>query len=254
MLGIKNTTEKNTNSHFEEMLKAGVHFGYSRSRRHPKIKDYIFGVKNNVEIFNLEKTKQKINEAKDFLKNLAKNNKKILLVGTKVESRNLIEKMAKEINMPFVNERWVGGTLTNFKTIKGRIGYMNELLKNKESGELNKYTKKEQVQIEKKIAKLKSYFGGLDKIEELPSAIIVVDTKKEKIAVAEAKRMFIPVAGILNSDCDPDMVNYPIPANDNSVSSVGYILQELKEAYKEGLEEAEKAEKTEKVEQITNNK
>lgn len=240
MLSAKNTISKNASSNFEEMLKAGVHFGYSRSRRHPKIKDYIFGVKNNVEIFNLEKTKQKINEAGDFIKGLAKDGKKILFVGTKVESKRLIEKFAKEIEMPYVNERWVGGTLTNFKTIKGRIKHLEDLIKNKESGELGKYTKKEQIKIEKEINKLKSYFGGLDKFEDLPSAIVVVDTKKEKIAVAEAQKISIPIAGILNSDCNLNKIDYPIPANDNSAPSVEYILKELIESYKEGAKEKNK--------------
>lgn len=237
MLNAKNIISKNIGSNFEEMLKAGVHFGCSRSRRHPKIKDYIFGVKNNVEIFNLEKTKQKINEAEDFIKGLAKDGKKILFVGAKMESKKLVEKFAKEIEMPFVNERWVGGTLTNFKTIKNRIKHMEDLIKNKESGEIGKYTKKEQVKIEKEIKKLKSYFGGLDKFEDLPSALIAVDTKKEKIAVAEAQKISIPIVGVLNSDCDLGGIDYPIPANDNSALSVGYILKELTESYKEGIKE-----------------
>lgn len=239
-MSAKNTILKNTGSSFEEMLKAGVHFGYSRSRRHPKVKDYIFGVRNNVEIFNLEKTRQKINEAKNFIKTLAKDGRKILFVGAKVESKSLIEKFAKEVEMPFVNERWIGGTLTNFKTIKSRVKHLEDLIKNKESGELGKYTKKEQIKIEKEINKLRSYFGGLDKFEDLPSAIIAVDTKKEKIAVAEARKISIPIVGILNSDCNLDKIDYPIPANDNSASSVEYILKELTEAYKEGVKEVNK--------------
>jgi len=235
MLGSKNITLKSSDSNFEKMLKAGVHFGYSRSRRHPKMKQFLFGIKNNVEIFNLEKTKQKLDEAKEFMKNLGKENKKIIFVGTKIESRKLIESFAKEISALYVNERWIGGTLTNFKTIKNRINYLNDLIKKKETGELEKYTKKEQLQTEKEISKLKFHFQGLQTIEDLPSALVVVDSKKERNAIMEAKKISIPVMAIMNSDCNPDDVDYSIPSNDNSKSSIEYILKELTESYKEGM-------------------
>lgn len=235
MLGAKNTTLKSSNSNFEKMLKSGVHFGYSRSRRHPKMKQFLFGIKNNVEIFNLEKTKQKLDEAKKFMKNLGKENKKAIFVGTKIESRKLIESFAKEISALYVNERWIGGTLTNFKTVKNRINYLNDLIKKKETGELEKYTKKEQLQTEKEISKLKFYFQGLQAIEDLPSALVVVDSKKEKNVIMETRKVSIPVVAIMNSDCNPDDADYPIPGNDNSKSSIEYILKELIEAYKEGM-------------------
>lgn len=235
MLGAKNTALKSSHSNFEEMLKSGVHFGYSRSRRHPKMKQFLFGIKNNVEIFNLEKTKQKLDEAKEFLKNLGKENKKIIFVGTKIESRKLIENFAKEISALYVNERWIGGTLTNFKTVKNRINYLNDLIKKKESGELEKYTKKEQLQIEKEISKLQFYFQGLQTIEDLPSALVVIDSKKEKNAIMETRKVSIPVVAIMNSDCNPDEADYPIPSNDNSKLSIEYILKELIESYKEGM-------------------
>lgn len=235
-MAVKSKTPKNIDSQLEEMIKAGVQFGYSRSKRHPKIKNYLFGIKNNVEIFNLEKIKQKKEEAKEFLRNLGKENKKFILAGTKRELRQIIKKIAGEAGMPYVNERWIGGILTNFKNIKNRIDYLADLINKKETGELGKYTKKEQLLKEREISKLQSYFGGLGKIENLPSALLVVDSEKEKNAVLEARKMSIPVVAIINTDCNPEEVDYPIPANDNSISSVEYILQELAKAYKEGLD------------------
>lgn len=237
MLELKSKTSKNIDSQTEKMLKAGVHFGYSRSRRHPKIMKYIFGQKNNVEIFSLEKTKQKLEEAKEFLKNLGKENKKIVLLGTKMEIRQMVKKLSEEIGASYVNRRWIGGTFTNFKTVKGRINHMIDLVDKKKTGELDKYTKKEQLTKEKEIEKLKAYFSGLEKMENLPSGLVVVDSSKEKNAVAEARIMSIPVVAIVNTDCNPEDADYPIPANDNSISSVEYILKELVDAYKDGLKE-----------------
>ncbi len=224
----------------EEMFKAGVHFGYSRSSRNPKMKDFIFWLRNNVELFNLEKTKEKLNEAKDFLRTLGSDKKTVLFVGTKVVAAGIVEKYAKEIDMPYVTERWLGGTLTNFNELKKRRDYMEELTQKKESGELAKYTKKEQLKIKRKIARLNIYFSGLLNLRKLPSALIVLDTKEERNAVTEAKKMGIPVIGIMNSDCNPEDADYAIPANDNSKSSIEFLLKELTEAYKKGLSEAEK--------------
>ncbi|MBU1159741.1 30S ribosomal protein S2 [Patescibacteria group bacterium] len=238
MLGLKDSTKQKTlksNNGLEELLKAGTHFGYSRSFRHPAMKDFIFGAKNNIELINVEKTKEKLETAKDFLASMGKENKKILLVCTKNESKELIRKFAEEINMPYVNERWIGGILTNFKSIKERISQMVELKRQKETGEINKYKKKERVKIEKRISKLQGYFGGLEKIESLPSALIIIDSKKERNAVMEANKKKIPVIAIMNTDCDPAEVDYPIPANDNSKSSTEYLLKELILGYKTGL-------------------
>jgi small subunit ribosomal protein S2 len=224
------------------MLNKGVHFGYSRSSRHPKMKDFLFELKNNTEIFDIKKTEQKLNEAMEFIKSLGKEQKKILFVATKAEMKKIIEKSAKEIAMPYVNERWIGGTLTNFKIIRARINYMNDLIKKRESGEFEKYTKKEQLDIKKKVIDLKRYFIGLETLESLPSALIVVDSKEERNAVAEANNISVPVVAIMNSDCDPEKINYVISANDNSVSSVEYLLGKLVEAYKDGLSMKQEAE------------
>jgi len=222
----------------KEMFKTGAHFGYSRSSRHPKMKAFLFGLRNNIEVFDLEKTQKKLDEAKEFVKELGRNKKQVLFVGTKSEVKELTKKYAEEISMPYVLERWLGGFLTNFSELKKRREHMQDLMQKKESGELSKYTKKEQLMIEKKVTKLKRYFSGVENMDSMVSALVVVDTKQEKISVTEANKMSIPVVGIMNSDCNPEDAKYVIPANDNSVASVEYFLKDLVGAYKEGLKEA----------------
>lgn len=229
----------NADAKIEEMFKAGIHFGYSRSSRHPKMKDFLFGLRNNVEIFDLEKTNEMLERAKEFMASLGKEKKKFILVGTKTEAKGIVEKFAKEINMPYVIERWLGGTLTNFKGIRDRINHMRDLENKKEAKELEKYTKKEQLEIEREIIRLRNYLGGLVDMENLPSALLVVDSKKEKNAVKEANDVKVPVVAVINTDCDPKIADYPIPANDNSRTSIEFLLKELAEAYKEGLKEAD---------------
>lgn len=223
------------NAEIVEMFKRGMHLGYSVTSRNPKMNPYIFGLRNGVEIFDLEKTAKALNAAKEFIRKLAQGKKTILFSGTKKEVREITEKSAKELNMPFVKERWIGGTLTNFKQIKARIDYLNDLKKKRDTGELDKYTKKEKLQIERKIAKMEIYFGGLaDNFKGIPSAIVVIDSKHEKIAVNEAIQSGAPVVALLNSDCNPAVINYPVPGNDNSLSSVSYFMAEIVKAYKEG--------------------
>ena len=215
----------------EEMFLAGVHFGYSRVSLHPKIKPYIFGLRNNVEIFDLEKTRVCLQKAKKFLEESAKEGKRILIVSTKPGIRQIIEQAAKKAEMPYVSQRWLGGTLTNFKVIKSRLDYFVELRRKKISGELNKYTKKEISHISKELLRLERFFNGLEKLAGLPCALLIVDPKEEKTALREAKQMSIPVIAVLNSDCDPTNVAYPIPANDASVSSVKYLMDQLMKDY-----------------------
>lgn len=217
------------------MIKKGAHFGYSATTLNPKMKPFIFAYRNNTEIFDMEKTLNQLTLAKEFVKSLAKEKKTILLAGTKKEAKKDIENFAKELNMPYVTERWLGGTLTNFKEIKKRIDYLNDLSEKKESGELEKYTKKEKLQIEKKIEKMNKYLSGLKNLQSLPAGLIAVDSNHEKTAVSEAKKMKIPRIVIMSSDCDPEDADYIIPANDSSISSINFFLKELAEAYKEGL-------------------
>ncbi|MFH1979069.1 MAG: 30S ribosomal protein S2 [Patescibacteria group bacterium] len=236
----------------EEMYIAGVHFGYSSSSRHPKVKPYLFGSRNNTEIFNLEKVNSSLLEAEAFLKELGSRGSKFLLVSTKPEARDIIEKVGRELEIPFAVERWLGGTLTNLNEIKKRIAYFEDLHNKKISGEYKDHTKKEISQMDKKFAKMEGRFEGLRLHSGMPAALVVVDPKQEKTAVDEAKRMKIPVVAILNSDCDPTTVNYPIPANDASISSVQYLLGRLAEAYQEGKKHPVEKE-VEKKEENSNN-
>ncbi len=217
------------------MIKKGVHFGYSSTTLNPKMKPFIFAYRSNTEIFDLEKTLNQLELAKEFLKILGKEKKPILFVGTKKEIKESTESFARESNVPYVTERWLGGILTNFKEIKNRIDYLNDLYKKRESGDLEKYTKKERLQIERKITKLNKYLVGLKQCQSLPAALIVIDSNYEETAVSEAKKTKIPLIIIMNSDCDPEDADYPIPANDSSASSINFLLRELVDAYKEGL-------------------
>lgn len=217
------------------MFMAGAHFGYSRQSQHPKMKPYIFGIRNNIAIFDLEKTYAYLKKAEKFLEDLAKEGKKILIVSTKPGIRQLVEEAGRELNMPYVSERWLGGTLTNFKIIKDRLDYFMDLRKKKDTGELNKYTKKEISRFSKELSRLERFLGGLEPLNALPAALVIIDPKKEKTALRESFQMSIPVVAVLNSDSDPTNIDYPIPANDTSSASVKYLLSRLIKAFKKGL-------------------
>ncbi|MEK9166318.1 MAG: 30S ribosomal protein S2 [Patescibacteria group bacterium] len=220
----------------EEMLKAGLHFGYSRSRRYPKMGPYIYGIRNNVEVFDVERTRECLRAAEAFLEKLGSAKKVVMWVGTKPSVRSLVEETAKELGAPYVAERWLGGTLTNAKIIRDRLKYFVDLRAKKVSGELAaKYTKKEQSKISRELSKLERYFGGLEETKNGLEALVLVDPKEEKTALHESLKVKMPTVGIMSSDSDPRTVTYPIPANDTSPSSVGYILRRLKSAYQRGL-------------------
>jgi len=221
--------KKINNERIEEMFKAGAHFGYSKTRRHSSVSPYIFGVKNRVEIIDLEKTEDCLEKALAFVITLAKEGKQILFVGGKNEARQALKFSAESIDMPFVDERWIGGTLTNFSEIKKRLAKLDDLTKQREKGELSKYTKKEKLVIGKEIEHLERFFAGISSVKDLPKALFVIDSKKEEIAVAEARRMKIPVIA-----CDISGINYPIIANDSSVSSITFFVNEVAKAYKKG--------------------
>lgn len=230
------TKEQANNGAIESMFKAGVHFGFSRSRRHPSVKPYIFGIKNRVEIFDLEKTSVELEKAKEFVKKLASEGKQILFVGGKNEARGAIKKGAMEINMPFVAGRWIGGTFTNFAEIKKRLAKYEDMTAKKEKGEFSKYTKKERLLLDREISNLEIYFGGITgmKDKEMPKAMFVVDPGRESIAVAEAHKVKVPVIALANSDCDIKTVEYPIPGNDSALTSIDYVVSEIVKSYKEG--------------------
>lgn len=225
--------EKNKKNDFnldpEEMARAGLHFGHRTSRVHPKMRPFLYGVRNTVHIIDLEKTKEKFEEALKFIQELVSENKILLLVGTKIQVKELVKNVALELNLPYVNERWLGGTFTNFGVIKKRIEYFKELEKKKLEGELEKYTKKERAKIERELRNLEKKFEGIKNLERLPDAVFVLDMKKDNLAVKEAKMKGIKVIGIADTNVDPTLADYFIPANDDAISSVKYILEKVKE-------------------------
>lgn len=219
------------NPRIENMFKAGAHFGFSKTRRHPTVAPYIFGVKNKVEIFDLEKTEVLLEKAKAFVEALAKEGKTILFVGGKSEARNSIKSGALSINMPYVDGRWIGGTLTNFMQIRKRVEKMERLTSEREKGELAKYTKKERLLIDREIANLERFFSGIISMKDLPKAIFIVDPKKEKSAVKEAQDMGIPVIALAGSDCNIKGLDFPVVGNDSSQASVQFFVYEIAKAY-----------------------
>jgi len=211
----------------ESLYKAGAHVGYSKSRRHPSVRPFLFGMKHRSDIINLEQTSQQIDTAIAALKAVVVTGKKVALAGTKPEIKRLITDLAKETNMPYATKRWVGGTLTNIGQIRARVDLLDDLISKKESGNLVYRTKKELLLIDRKIDKLELNFGGLRGMKELPAMLLVVDPKKEVNAIAEARQRHIPIVAIASTDCDVSIIDYPIVANDTNVESVGYILSEL---------------------------
>jgi len=230
-------TQNNTSSPLlERLFSVGAHFGYTRSRRHPSVSGYIFGTKNKVELFDLEKVSKLLEDAKSYVEGLGKEKKTILFVGGKNEARLIAKDAAEDIEMPFVAGRWIGGTLTNFSEIQKRLKRLEELREKKSKGELEtRYTKKERLMLDREVEGLEANFGGIAFLKALPSALVVVDPRHEHIAVAEARMMKIPIVALLNSDCDADAITYPIVGNDSAIKSIGFFVNELKEAYKKGL-------------------
>lgn len=218
----KDTEQKN--DLMTSMLKAGVHFGHSKTKWHPKMAPYIFGVRNNIHIIDLEKTIEKLNEALAFMTDIVKKDGKILFVGNKKQAVKIVEEAAKKCGMPYVTNRWIGGTFTNFKEIFGRVNHLLDLENRKATSDLKKYTKKEQLDFDKEIEKLNKLFSGIKGMKKMPEAIFVVDAKEEKLAVAEAKKMNIPVVALCDTNFNPNEVEYAIPANDDAVSSIAIMV------------------------------
>lgn len=218
----------------EEMFTAGAHFGYSKSRRHPSTTKYIFGNKNKVDIIDLEKTNALLSDALAFIKTLAPTGKQVLFVGVKPEAKQTVVKIADGLAMPYVSERWVGGILTNFPEVKKRIARLVELREQKEKGELDKYTKKERLLIDEEIKRMEKFFAGLVSLKKMPDAMIVIDPRREHIAIAEARMLRIPVVALASTDCDIRGIEYPIIGNDGSVSSVQFFMEKFAQAYEDG--------------------
>ena len=220
----------------EQMLKAGMHFGHRTSKWHPKMKPYIFTSRNGVHIINLVKSRQMLGVAIDFIEQFSAENKTILFVGTKIQVKDKIKKMAIEIKMPYVTEKWLGGSLTNFSVIKKMINKYNTLISDKESGKLSKYTKKEQLDFDREIIRLENKVGGLKDLKKVPDAIFIWDIKNEKTAVMEAKKKNIPIIAICDTNVNPDGIKYIIPSNDDATKTVKLLLNYVKEAIIRGKE------------------
>jgi len=228
----------------DQMFEVGAHFGYERSRRHPSALPYIFGVKNKVEIFDLEKVSQKLNTALEFVKKVASEGKQILIVGGKREASKIVKDAADKMDLPYVSGRWIGGTLTNFEEIRKRVNRFVDLTNQKAKGELAKYTKKERLLIERELAKLEERFGGVVDMATKPGAVFLIDSDKEHIARDEANQMGVPVISLSGTDNNFTKVNYAIPGNDSSVKSIKFFLEQFAAAYEEGARNKKVASKT----------
>jgi small subunit ribosomal protein S2 len=219
----------------QELFKIGAHFGYSRSSRHASTKPFIFGFKNKTAIIDLEKTIEMLEAAKEFAREVGRTKKILLLVGSKNEAKKIIKSIAESAGLPYVTERWIGGTLTNFKEIRKRVERMEDLRAKSEKGELSVYTKKERGMIAKELRDLEHYFDGIVGLNRLPGAVFAIDADREEISVAEAKKVKTPVISLCNSDCNVSQIEYPIVANDSAITSISFFTKQIVEAYKEGL-------------------
>lgn len=226
--------------HLKDLLEAGCHFGHEVKRWHPKAKRFIYTSRDNIHIIDLGKTKQGLLEAANFAKNLGLSGKKLLFVGTKRQARSIIKSEAKRVSAPYFSQRWVGGFATNWIEIKKSIDKLNKMTQDKENGDWQKFVKHEQMLLEKKRLLLEKFYGGVKTLKELPDAIFVVDIKKEVSAVSEAANKAIPILGVVDTNSDPTRIDYPIPANDDAVKSITYIVKYIADAYDEGLQEFKK--------------
>ena len=223
----------------KQLLEAGVHFGHQTRRWNPKMAKYIFTERNGIYIIDLQKTVKKVEEAYNFMKEVAETGKPVLFVGTKKQAQEAIKEEAERCGMFYVNERWLGGMLTNHQTIQTRIKKLRELEKMEEEGVFNVLPKKEVIKLNAEKEKLEKYLGGIKDMPELPGAIFVVDPRKENIAIQEAHRLGIPVVGIVDTNCDPDELDFPIPGNDDAIRAVKLITGAMATAVIEGRQGAE---------------
>jgi small subunit ribosomal protein S2 len=218
----------------KELLEAGVHFGHQTKRWHPKMQKYIFGERNGIYIIDLQKTLKKFREAYAFVRDLAARGGTVLFVGTKKQAQDTVYEEATRCGMFYVNQRWLGGTLTNFETIRKSIARLKRLEEMRDAGEWDRLPKKEALQLERERQKLEKALVGIKNMETLPQAVFIVDPRKEKIAVAEAQRLGIPIVAIVDTNCDPTGIDYPIPGNDDAIRSVRLITSRIADAILEG--------------------
>src|SRR5690625_2914662 len=236
----------------KQLLEAGVHFGHQTRRWNPKMKKYIFTERNGIYIIDLQKTVKKVNAAYNYVREIAENGGTVLFVGTKKQAQDSVQEEATRAGMFYVNQRWLGGTLTNFKTIRKRINRLKDIERMDEDGTFDVLPKKEVVNLLKEKARLVKFLGGIKEMNKLPDAIFVIDPRKERIAIAEARKLNIPIVGIVDTNCDPDEIDYVIPANDDAIRAVRLLTSKMADAILEGIqsEETEVAEEAEAVEEV----
>ena len=223
--------EKTDELSMMNMLKAGVHFGHKKAKKHPKMDEYIFSIRNEISIIDLSKTKLKLNEAINFVKDVSANGGTILFVGTKKQAKKITKEAAEKCGMPYVTERWLGGTFTNFEKIIASIKRLENIVSQKENGELEKkYNKKERLEIDREIIRLEKKFGGIKNMKNIPDAVFVIDIKENDIAVIESNTKKIPVIALIDTNADPSLVNYPIPANDDAIGSISLMANAIADA------------------------
>ncbi|MCQ2277776.1 MAG: 30S ribosomal protein S2 [Bacteroidales bacterium] len=222
---------------FEELLEAGCHFGHLKRKWNPKMAPYIFKEHNGIHVIDLQKTIAKAEDAATALKQIAKSGKKVLFVATKKQAKEVVSEIAKSVDMPFVTERWPGGMLTNFTTIRKAVKKMNNLDQMMHDKAFDNISKRERLQIQRERAKLDKNLGSIADLNRLPSALFIIDINKEHIAVAEARRLNIPTFAIVDTNCNPDLIDFPVPANDDASKSIKAILKYMAEAIQEGLNE-----------------
>jgi len=227
-------TKEDSDEIIEKMFQAGAHYGYSKTRRHPSVSKYIYVTKNKGDIIDLEQTNVMLETAAQFVKSLGATGKTILLVGTKPEAKEAVKNAALSLSMPYVTERWIGGTLSNFTEIKKRIMELENYRKDSAAGGLDKYTKKERVVMAKKMEKLSRYYSGLVGLKKAPDALFIVDAKAEHIAATEARKSNISVIALVNSDSNIKDIDYPIVGNDSSIPSINLFTSSIGSAYKVG--------------------
>ena len=218
----------------KQLLEAGVHFGHQTRRWNPKMRRFIFTERNGIHIIDLQQTVTRLDNAINFVRDTVASGGEVLFVGTKKQARETVELEATRAALPYVNNRWLGGTLTNWRTIQNRIKYLHDLEGKVARGEFSRLTKKEQLDIQNEIERLNRYFGGIKHLDRLPSAVFIIDTVKESIAVAECKRLNIPIVSLVDTNCDPDPIAYPIPSNDDAIRAIKLILGKMADAAIEG--------------------
>ena len=223
----------------KQLLEAGVHFGHQNRRWNPKMAPYIYMERNGIYIIDLQKTVKKLEEAYSFVRDTASNGGTLLFVGTKKQAQDAVKEEAERVGRYFVNARWLGGMLTNFKTMRTRIDRLQQLRKMQEDGTFDMLPKKEVIKLTGEIAKLEKYLGGVKEMRRLPSALFVIDPRKERNAIAEARKLHIPIVAIVDTNCDPDEVDYPIPGNDDAIRAIRLISATMANAVQEGRQGAD---------------